>query len=572
LAWRTAVLVGFAGAALGTANAAAPPASLLFPAARGSSALPGVSIPLGAQSPFSPRDATQSFHTEFGGVTRIARDFAFANKIAPADFDGDGAVDVAIDDRSPAAIYVYLNPGVTGGSWTQVPVATGLTDTYDLVAGDFDGDGDVDLLSAENDNNIVWYENAAGDGTVWLAHTITTGASGIRFLAAADIDGDGDLDFAAALQGAGVVAWYENAAGNGSVWTLHVMSTAFSSPSGMAAADLDADGDMDLVGTQNTAYAATSEVFWLENTDGKGTEWAAHRIAPPDSIIWPRGVAVGDLDGDGDLDVASASRNDDMVAWYESNGASPPDFTMHVLVNNPGWSAPAQAGQCTTCTPGCGFADGAIVVLLADLDLDGDLDIVAVAAHSDRIFWLENANGDGSVWRTHNLVNPGNPRDAALADVDGDGDLDVLYVNKSEPDSPTEPLAIPGKGAYWVANVLLPGPPPPFTGICSDGVDNDGDCLIDFPADPGCFSASSNTESPQCNDNLDNDGDGAIDYAGGPNGELPDPQCVGVPWSNREAPPACGLGGELALLVPLVFAFRRAAWGRRAPGSRRRGG
>ncbi|MCQ4165827.1 Ig domain-containing protein [Tahibacter harae] len=62
--------------------------------------------------------------------------------------------------------------------------------------------------------------------------------------------------------------------------------------------------------------------------------------------------------------------------------------------------------------------------------------------------------------------------------------------------------------------------PPLSFPACSDGVDNDGDGLIDFPADPGCYAANGpgTTENPQCNDGADNDGDGLIDF---PN----DPQC-----------------------------------------------
>jgi hypothetical protein len=553
VAWQVIVLLGLAGAAVAAGGSGEGVTSQL-PAAACTATMPGLSIPLGIQALSSPSQTTQSFHTEFGAVTHIFKCSCFMDSIAAGDLDGDGNVDVVTGIRVPPSVQAYFNPGPAGGSWRVVTVTTALTDPFDVAAVDLDGDGDLDLLAtSEPDNTIAWYENVYGDGRTWAARTITTSATGVRYVFPADIDGDGDMDFAVAIPGADTIAWYENAAGDGSVWTFHLVSTYFPSPQKLVVADLDGDGDMDLVVTDNAGNQGA--VAWFENTNGQGTAWTLHIITT--SVLWPRAVAVGDLDGDGHMDVASASRNDDTIAWYHNNGDSPPTFTMHVLVDNPGWSDPAQAGQCNTCSPGCGFADGANDVKLADFDLDGDLDIVAEAAHSDRIFWLENSNGDGSFWRTHNLVNPGNPRETALADVDGDGDIDVLYVNKSEPDSPDEPLAIPGRGVSWVANDLLPGPPPPFTGICSDGVDNDGDCLIDFPADPGCRSASSNTENPQCNDYLDNDGDGAIDAEGGPNGEPPDPQCIDVPWSNDEAPASCGLGGELVLALPLLFALRR---------------
>ena len=96
-----------------------------------------------------------------------------------------------------------------------------------------------------------------------------------------------------------------------------------------------------------------------------------------------------------------------------------------------------------------------------------------------------------------------------------------------------------------------------FTAECSDGVDNDGDGLIDFPADPGCKSAESGNERRQCQDGLDNDGDGNFDFDGGASanhgvalGPL-DPQCT-QPWRNTERPNACGLGAELVLGMPLL--------------------
>jgi hypothetical protein len=93
---------------------------------------------------------------------------------------------------------------------------------------------------------------------------------------------------------------------------------------------------------------------------------------------------------------------------------------------------------------------------------------------------------------------------------------------------------------------------------CDDGFDDDGDGLVDWPDDPGCQLPVSVVENPGCDDDLDNDGDGKIDWDGGPSAGTPDPQCVNAPWRQMEAQPqSCGLGFELALLVPLLARLAR---------------
>jgi hypothetical protein len=110
--------------------------------------------------------------------------------------------------------------------------------------------------------------------------------------------------------------------------------------------------------------------------------------------------------------------------------------------------------------------------------------------------------------------------------------------------------------------------------VCDDGLDNDSDGLVDFSptpgaGDPGCMGSSSTLENPQCQDGINNDPaqDALIDFDGGAAAGLPpeqqtglDPQCAGAPWRNMEAsvpPPSCGIGPELTLLVLGLAALRR---------------
>jgi probable HAF family extracellular repeat protein len=93
---------------------------------------------------------------------------------------------------------------------------------------------------------------------------------------------------------------------------------------------------------------------------------------------------------------------------------------------------------------------------------------------------------------------------------------------------------------------------------CANGIDDDGDGLIDEAADPGCFDATSfSQEDPACDDGLDNDDDGGIDWDGGPQGGAPDSLC-NEPYRTAEINVGCGVGAELALLLPLLAVWRRS--------------
>jgi hypothetical protein len=119
-------------------------------------------------------------------------------------------------------------------------------------------------------------------------------------------------------------------------------------------------------------------------------------------------------------------------------------------------------------------------------------------------------------------------------DDDGDGLVDY----------PADPGCL-AAGDPFETNALV---------ACDDGFDSDGDGLVDFPDDPGCRDPLWLAENPACSDGVDNDGDGKIDWNGGPGGGTPDPQCTSA-WRNAEN--GCGLGFELVLLAPLFARLRR---------------
>ncbi len=109
------------------------------------------------------------------------------------------------------------------------------------------------------------------------------------------------------------------------------------------------------------------------------------------------------------------------------------------------------------------------------------------------------------------------------------------------------------------------------TAPCDDGADNDGDGYIDYPSDPVCETLETTTEYSECQDGNDNDQDGEIDFDGGlsihgpgaPELAEPDPACLGLPAQKENVRLRCGLGFEVALVLPLLAGLhttrRRAA-------------
>jgi hypothetical protein len=135
---------------------------------------------------------------------------------------------------------------------TQQVISTEAEGATSVFAADVDGDGDLDVLSAsETDDEIAWYENTGGAGSFGTQEIISTAADGARSVFAADLDGDGDLDVLSASYEDDKIAWYENTNGEGSFAAQPAISTAADGATSVFAADLDRDGDLDRTTTRS---------------------------------------------------------------------------------------------------------------------------------------------------------------------------------------------------------------------------------------------------------------------------------------------------------------------------------
>jgi hypothetical protein len=271
------------------------------------------------------------------------------------------------------------------------------------VPADLDGDGDVDLVAAlELADEVAWYENIDGQGGFAPRQLISSAVNGPRAVAVADLDGDLDLDVASVSVVDDTVAWYENTDGLGSFGPIQIISTAPDFPVAVVAVDLDGDTDLDLA----TVSELDDRVSWYENTDGLGSFSGGQVITTAGD--YPVQVVAANLDGDADMDLLVASSNDDEVAWLENDGSA--SFSRSVIGTT---------------------GDGAFTVTAADLDGDGDLDVAAGSNFDDEVYWHPNTNGSGSFGGRVlvSKLDANGPTWTSAADMDGDGDQDLLVTS-----------------------------------------------------------------------------------------------------------------------------------------------
>jgi hypothetical protein len=326
----------------------------------------------------------------------------YATSVYAADLDGDGDMDVLSSSQMDNKIAWYKNDGA-GGFTAQPAISVTASMAQSVYAADLDRDGDMDVLSASYfDDKIAWYENDGFGGfSLPASSTITTTALGPRSVYAADLDGDGDLDvLSASMMG---IAWYENDGIGG--FTLPTSSTIIAPAKGnqsVFATDLDGDGDMDVL----SASALDDKIAWYENTDGLGSFGGEQTIST--TANGAASVYATDLDGDGDMDVLSASSNDSKIAWYENNGTG--EFTLPV------------SSTITTA--------GASSVYAVDLDGDGDMDVLSTS-EDGKVAWYENDGIGGFTLPTSSTITitADGANSVFAADLDGDGDMDVLSAS-----------------------------------------------------------------------------------------------------------------------------------------------
>ncbi len=257
---------------------------------------------------------------------------------------------------------------------------------------DFDLDMDVLACSYEL-NQVVFFEN---DGSqVFTVHVIPVPVQHPLTLASDDLDNDNDLDIVCATQDAGTGMVILRNDGNLNFTYIQLSALSYSST---WAEITDLDNDLDILGNN---FTATGGLLCYEQT--APMNFTEYLIPYP----WVHGGATGDIDGDGDIDLAGAACGTSF-SWFENEGAN--TFTKQIL---PGIS-------------GC-----PVSVEITDINNDGHKDIVGESWGSSKLCWW--ANDGNEVFTMYQICDTLiNPSGLCLADLNNDSLPDVIAGSYSK--------------------------------------------------------------------------------------------------------------------------------------------
>jgi hypothetical protein len=357
---------------------------------------------------FWRNDGTGTFTDATPAVLAGRRDA----RVVVHDVDRDGDADVLLTTPVSQAAPLDLLRNDGAGNLAVVPGAVAATPLLELAPEvyaffDADGDGDGDLVASGRTTFVLgaaherlWRNDGAGRFLDEAAPQLGTGMRGV---ALGDPDGDGDLDV---LLLGPAPRLHRNDGGNRFPEVAGALPALAGTASAAEFADLDRDGDQDVVVACDADTVGAQNRLWRNDGNLRFTDLTTTHLPAVADRTWS--VAVGDVDGDGDLDVA-----------FGNYGTVPVAPGNRLLLNQGG----LLFLEATTSHMPQGFDDG-LLVGFGDADGDGDLDLVQGASPTGKL-----ARNDGT-GRFLAPANAGMPADVAscqgVADLNGDGRVEVV--------------------------------------------------------------------------------------------------------------------------------------------------
>jgi hypothetical protein len=317
---------------------------------------------------------------------------------------------------------------------------------------DFDRDGRPDIVAAWEEGGVVRVYRHPGPEKVrspWPAVTVLTAPS-FEDAVAADLDGDGELDVVGSCEGKEKsihVAW-------GPSWAAEPLPAARNRAAWMFALPMQVDGrrGVDLV---VGAKSAGAELGWFESPE-RPRDLAAWAWHPLRKVGWTMSLLAADMDGDGDLDLVASDRKGPASGcfWLENDAGG-------------AWPEHAIGGRGREVM----FMD------LADLDGDGLQDAVVATKPAD-VLLFRRLDRSGTRWEASTVPYPertGGAKSVAVGDLDGDGKPDLVLSCEGAKGELSGVVALLRRGDAWIPREISGPAGTKFDRVQLVDLDGDGD-------------------------------------------------------------------------------------------------
>jgi hypothetical protein len=362
-------------------------------------------------------------------------DLSGSGFIAFADLDGDGKPDLITTSGYGPVVSIYRNISTNGtltadsfAARVDITAGTYTSGIYSTTTvGDLDGDGRLDIIVitdwGQSNSTISVLQNFCTPGTItsnsFGSPVKLLVAAGVRGVAAQDIDGDGKADIVTGNFDSSTISVLRNI-GTGGVITSNSFapavnySTGTGTPQAVTIADLDGDGQPDIVTVNFNDSSGNNAVSIFRNVSTPGTIALAPRVDLP-GPLQSGSIAIGDMDGDGKADIVTCSFNFGQVASVYRNLSTPGSisFATDVDFSLGGWGN---------------------AVTIGDLDGDGKLDVAVAVQLPSQISIFKNTSTPGSFTASSlaprvDLASGYNPYGVTIGDLDGDGRPELIFDN-----------------------------------------------------------------------------------------------------------------------------------------------
>jgi len=334
------------------------------------------------------------------------------------DVTNDGLQDIVfIDFNSSGGYLAYKEGQTTPGLWKEVRIADepptgGTFASGDLETGDMDNDGDEDVLAVKHtgewddagaEAELFWYENPG-----WQAHPIGDAPDAVKDLSLADFNADGRLDLAVLTFDEHTLSIFQQ--NEDQSFTRVQFLTVKNLHEGMDVGDVDGDGDIDILATGYCFYNPGGDLTLEWTYESIDEKW--HNQTGD----WSQNATkhfCADVDGDGKTEVfiSHSERNGYPVSWYQKT--------------ENGWVENVVTDSLSSCH----------TLQVSDFDLDGDLDVMA-GSNAHRAVNIGKTefpvtiflnDGTNKNW-TPLKIEDGGIYNGRVADFEGDGDFDIFRL------------------------------------------------------------------------------------------------------------------------------------------------